>query len=163
MTAINQRAFGSHNNQTVQVFNRPLDIVDICADKIGPILARINSADFVDPPEPPLIPPDIARKHAKNKIDEANAEDIERTYAIWSEIRGAIGADASGELADNYKKATFLLNQLYLAKFQCKLPEFKIHVVSVYCQSTGANSDDAYIFVHLLNYMYLNCHVGISP
>jgi hypothetical protein len=160
---ISQKAYGSHNNQITQIFNRPLDPVDICADKIGSILRMIADVDFSQPPSVRLTPPDINLKNIRNLIDEANAIEIEKTYALWDEITSSITVDASGSIASDYTKAAFILNQLYLAKFQNNFPDFKLHASSIYFQSVSASSDDIYLLIHLIHYMYLSCQVGIKP
>lgn len=158
-----QKAYGAGNHQTTQIFNRPLDPVDICADKISSLLSTIAKIDFLQPPTAKLIPPKIEEKNLKNKIDEANALEIEATYALWDEISLAISADATGVIASNYGKAAFILNQVYLAKFQQDFPSFKLYALTVYCQSANAGSDDAYLLIHLMHYMYLSCQVGVKP
>ena len=163
MTAIRQTAYGSNNNQLTNIFNRPLDPVDICADKIGLVLANISHIDFLQNPETCLAPPHIEIKNALNNIDEANSAQIEQTYALWDEITLGISSDASGTVAKDYSKAAFILNQLYLAKFQKNFPFFKIHAVSVYCEKRSASLDEAHLFMHLVHYMYLSCQVGLKP
>jgi hypothetical protein len=163
MTDVTQTIRGDHNVQATQIFNRPLDPVDICADKISTMLRRIADIDFNQVPVSPLRPPDIDLKNIKNTIDTANAIEIEKTYACWDEITNAIRGDASGTMATDYNKAAFLLNQLYLAKFQQDFPGFKINALGVYCQNTSAGADDAYLLVHLIHYMYLSCQIGIVP
>lgn len=163
MMKINQTALGSNNSQTTQIFNRPLDTVDICADKIQAILRTIAAVDFSQPPPTRLTPPDIVLKNIKNKIDEANAIEIDKTYALWDEITSAISADASGTISDDYRKAAFVLHQSYLAKFQHDFPGFKLHVLTTYHQNAAASLDEAYLLIHLLHYMYLSCQVGIKP
>jgi len=160
---IKQTALGSHNSQTTNIFNRPLDPVDICADKIGIVLAKIAHIDFSQVPSNRLVPPDIETKNSTNNIDSANSIEIDKTYALWDEISSAISDDASGATARDYAKAAYLLNQLYLAKFQKDFPTFKLHAISIYCQSSNASSDEAYLLVHLIHYMYLSCQVGIKP
>lgn len=163
MRPISQTAFGSHNNQVTKVFNRPFDPVDICADKISQILEKIAHIDFLEPPASRLRPPNISAKNAENAIDAANSIPIEQTYALWDEITNSISADSTGTTASDYGKASYLLNQLYLAKFQKDFPGFKLHAVGTYCESTGARLDDAHVLIHLIHYMYLSCQIGLRP
>ena len=84
--SINQTAIGSNNTQTTKIFNRPLDPVDICADKIGIVLATIANIDFFQSPKNRLVPPDINQKNNANNVDNANSVEIDKTYALWDEI-----------------------------------------------------------------------------
>lgn len=163
MTTVKQTAFGSNNNQVTKIFNRPFDTIDICADKIANILARIDHIDFLSPAVTRLTPPNISEKNIKNAIDAANSHQIETTYALWDEITEAISSDSNGATANDYQKAAFILNQLYLAKFQGEFPSFKIHAIGVYCENTGSGADDAHVLLHLIHYMYLSCQVGLTP
>jgi RNA-binding protein YlmH len=85
------------------------------------------------------------------------------TRSVWDEITESIGSDAAGVTAVDYAKASYVLNQLYLAKFQRNFPEFKIHALGIYCENTGAELDEAHVLVHLMNYMYLSCQIGLVP
>ena len=163
MTPIKQTAIGSHNNQVTNVFNRPFDPVDICANNIAQILAKIAHIDFLALPSSRLRPPNISAKNAKNAIDAANSIQIEQTYALWDEINESISSDTTGTIASDYTKASYILNQLYLAKFQQDFPSFKLHAVGTYCENTGADLDDAHDLIHLIHYMYLSCQVGLVP
>ena len=165
MTPIKQTAIGSHNSQVTNIFNRhrPIDTVEICADNISKILAKIAHLDFLSISTSRLRPPDILAKNQENAIDAANAIQIEQTYALWDEITESIRSDASGTAAADYAKAAYLLNQLYLAKFQKDFPSFKLHAVSIYCEKTGASVDEAHVLHHLMNYMYLSCQIGLVP
>lgn len=163
MIPIKQTAIGNHNNQITKIFNRPLDPVDICANKISQILAKIAHIDFLTLPPSRLKPPNISEKNAKNAIDTANSIQIEKTYALWDEITESIGSDATGATASDYTKASYILNQFYLAKFQRDFPGFKLHALSTYCENTGADLDDAHVLVHLIHYMYLSCQIGLNP
>jgi len=163
MTPIKQTAIGSHNNQVTNVFNRPFDTVDICANNISKILEKIGHIDFLEPPPSRLTPPNISAKNTKNAIDAANSIQIEQTYALWDEITDSISSDSTGATASDYKKASYLLNQLYLAKFQQDIPGFKLHAVGTYCEKTGASLDDAHVLIHLIHYMYLSCQIGLLP
>lgn len=160
--SIDQTANGSNNIQSVKIFNRPLEIIDVCSEKIGTILETISNIDFFAY-STTLVPPEINLKNIVNKIDQENAIEIELTYALWNDITEAIRLDSSGLIAKNYHKSAFLLNQLYLAKFKFDFPGFKLHAVSIYCQNTGTEADDAYLLIHLLHYMYLSCQVGLKP
>lgn len=160
---IKQTAIGSHNNQITKVFNRPFDPVDICASNISQILKKIAHIDFLAPLPSRLSPPDISAKNAKNAIDAANSTQIEKTYALWDEITESIRSDATGATASDYAKASYILNQFYLAKFQQDFPGFKLHAVGTYCENTGAGLDDAHVLVHLIHYMYLSCQIGLVP
>lgn len=163
MRPIKQTAIGSHNNQVTKIFNRPFDPVDICADNISQILEKIAHIDFLAPPPSRLRPPNILAKNAKNAIDAANSMQIEQTYALWDEITDSIRSDSTGITASDYTKASYLLNQLYLAKFQQNFPDFKLHAVGTYCENTGASLDDAHVLIHLIHYMYLSCQIGLLP
>lgn len=163
MTPIKQTAFGNHNSQVTKVFNRPLDPVDICAKDISQILKKIAHIDFLALPSSRLTPPNILKKNTKNAIDLANSGEIEKTYALWDEITESISSDATGIAASNYTKASYILNQLYLAKFQGDFPSFKIHALSIYCENTGAEVDEAHVLIHLIHYMYLSCQIGLTP
>lgn len=163
MNSIKQITFGNNNRQETKVFNRPFDPVDICAGKISKILTQISHIDFFTPPPSRLIPPDISAKNIKNAINNGNAIEIEQTYALWDEITESIRSDASESTALDYKKASYILNQLYLAKFQQDFPSFKLHAVGTYCENTGAELDDAYVLIHLIHYMYLSCQIGLIP
>lgn len=98
MNNVNQKIKGSNNQQTVQIFNRPIDVVDICADKIKTILENISSIDFLASGNQKLIPPNIPKKNLINNIDNANSLEIEKTYARWDEITETISSDVSGHL-----------------------------------------------------------------
>lgn len=163
MRPIKQTAIGTGNTQVTKVFNRPFDPVDICARNISHILARIGHLDFLTVSASRLRPPDILTKNAINSVDAANSIQIEHTYALWDEITESIGSDASGTTAADYAKASYVLNQLYLAKFQKDFPGFKIHALGIYCENTGAELDEAHILVHLMSYMYLSCQIGLVP
>lgn len=163
MMSIKQTAIGSHNNQVTKIFNRPFDPVDICARNISQILANIAHIDFLALSPSPLRPPNISAKNTINAIDAANSTQIEQTYALWDEITRSISSDATGATATDYKKASYILNQLYLAKFQQDFPNFKLHAVGTYCENTGADLDDAHVLVHLIHYMYLSCQIGLVP
>lgn len=158
---VRQTAWGSGNTQITKIFNRGIDVVDICSDKIRILIEKIVHVDFQVEPESRLIPPDIVRKNILNCIDSANSLEIDQTYAVWDDISLAVSIDATGKLANEYKTATMLLNTLYLAKFQKDFPLFKLHVISIYCETTDGGADDAYLLVHLLHYMYLSCQIGI--
>jgi len=167
MSPIKQTAFGNYNNQVTHVFNgpvfnRPFDAVDICANNISQILAKIAHIDFLALPPSRLRPPNISEKNTKNAIDAANSIQIEQTYALWDEITESIRSDATGATASDYTKASYILNQLYLAKFQRDFSNFKLHAVGTYCENTGA-VDDAHVLFHLINYMYLSCQIGLTP
>ena len=163
MSSIKQTALGNNNNQVTKVFNRPFDPVDICANKISNILEKITHIDFLALPPSRLTPPNISEKNTKNAIDAANSSQIEQTYAIWDEITESIRSDATGATAADYTKAAYILNQLYLARFQKDFPGFKIHAVGTYCENTGAGLDDAHVLIHLIHYMYLSCQIGLTP
>lgn len=163
MRPIKQTAIGTGNTQVTKVFNRPFDPVDICASSISGILGRVAHIDFLSISYNRLRPPDILTKNAINSIDAANSIQIEQTYALWDEITESIGIDASGATAADYAKASYVLNQLYLAKFQKNFPGFKIHAIGIYCENTGAELDEAHVLVHLMNYMYLSCQIGLAP
>lgn len=163
MNSIKQTAIGSNNNQVTKVFNRPFDPVDICAGNISQILAKIAHIDFITFSPCRLRPPDISAKNAMNAIDAANSTQIEQTYALWDEITKSISSDATGTTASDYTKASYILNQLYLAKFQQDFPCFKMHAVGTYCENTGAGLDDAHTLIHLIHYMYLSCQIGRVP
>lgn len=163
MRPIKQTAIGTGNTQVTQIFNRPFDPVDICAKNIAHILGRIAHLDFLNVAASRLRPPDILTKNAINCVDAANSIQIEQTYALWDEITESIGTDANGTTVADYTKASYLLNQLYLAKFQKDFPGFKIHALGIYCENTGAELDEAHVLVHLMNYMYLSCQIGLVP
>lgn len=163
MKEINQEINGSNNQQTVQIFNRPIDIVDICADKIKSILDNISSIDFIAIGDQKLTPPNIPEKNILNNINKANSMQIEKTYARWSEITETISSDASGDLERIYHMSAFILNQSYLSLDNYDFPKFKINAIKIYCQNTNASTDEAFVFTHLLHYMYLNCQLGITP
>ena len=163
MSSIKQTAIGSHNNQVTNIFNRPFDPVEICARNISHILGRIAHLDFLNVAGSRLRPPNILTKNAINSVDVANSIQIEQTYALWNEITDSIRSDASGETAADYQKASYVLNQLYLAKFQKDFPGFKLHALGIYCESTGAELDEAHVLIHLMNYMYLSCQIGLVP
>lgn len=166
MNSVTQHAKGNNNNQVVNYFNRPLDIVDICAPRISAILERINTTNSENITSTvKLVPPEIEKKHLINSVDFANAIEIERTYALWSELTSAIGIDTSGRMNELYFNATKLLNSLYLAMYQGKFPEFRIHVITVYASrhSTIDQIEDSISLGHLVNYMYLNCQIGVIP
>jgi len=163
MTLIRQTAFGSGNNQVTKIFNRPFDPVDICASNISHILERIAHLDFLSISASRVRPPNILAKNALNAIDAANSIQIEQTYALWDEITESIRSDASGKIALDYAKASYVLNQLYLAKFQKDFPGFKLHALGIYCENKGAELDEAHVLVHLMNYMYLSCQIGLVP
>lgn len=163
MTPIKQTAIGSHNTQVTKVFNRPFDPVDVCASNIAQILAKIAHLDFLTVSAGRLRPPDMVAKNHENAIDAANSIQVEQTYALWDEITESIRSDAAGTTASDYAKAAYILNQLYLAKFQKDFPGFKLHAVGIYCESTGANLDEAHVLVHLMHYMYLSCQIGLVP
>ncbi|HCT40251.1 MAG TPA: hypothetical protein DF427_03560 [Moraxellaceae bacterium] len=163
MSPIKQTAIGNHNSQITKIFNRPYDPVDICANNISQILAKIEHIDFLALPPSRLRPPNISEKNTKNAIDAANSIEIEQTYALWDEITESIRSDTTGATASDYTKASYILNQLYLAKFQRDFPGFKLHAVGTYCESTGAGLDDAHVLVHLIHYMYLSCQIGLVP
>ncbi|SFH61908.1 hypothetical protein SAMN05216299_1393 [Nitrosospira sp. Nsp14] len=163
MRAIKQTAIGSHNHQETKIFNRPFDLVDICADKIGTILSTIARINFFQEPELRLVPPHMCAKNSLNHIDDANSIEIDKTYALWDEITSAISADASGAIAKDYQKAAYILNQLYLANFQRNFSGFKLHALGIYCQSVGGSLDEAHLLVHLIHFMYLSCQIGIKP
>ena len=132
MSPIKQTAIGKHNNLVTKVFNRPFDAVDICANNISQILAKIAHIDFLALPPSRLSPPNISEKNTKNAIDAANSIQIEQTYALWDEITESIRSDSTGATASDYTKASYILNQLYLAKFQRDFPSFKLHTVGTY-------------------------------
>ena len=163
MTSIKQTALGSNNNQITNIFNRPFDLVDICANNISQILTKITHINFLAVPHSRLIPPNIADKNTTNAIDAANSTQIEQTYALWDEITESITSDTTGATASDYEKASYLLNQLYLAKFQRDFPKFKLHAVVIYCENTGTGLDDAHVLIHLIHYMYLSCQIGLIP
>lgn len=163
MRPIKQTAIGTGNTQVTKVFNRPFDPVDICASNISQILGRIAHLDFLSISSSRLRPPDILAKNVINSVDAANSIQIEQTYALWDEITESIGSDATGATAADYTKASYILNQLYLAKFQKDFPGFKIHALGIYCENTGAELDEAHVLVHLMNYMYLSCQIGLVP
>lgn len=163
MNQIKQTVYGNNNSQVTKIFDRPFDPVDICAHKIGEVLATIAHIDFLQPQPPRLLPPDIDAKNIANAIDSANAIEIEQTYALWDEITEAISADDTGGVENDYLKSAYILNQLYLAKFIKDFPGFKIHTIGVYCQSVGASLDEVHTLVHLIHYMYLSCQVGLRP
>ena len=163
MRPIKQTAIGTGNTQLTNVFNRPFDPVDICARNISHILGRIAHLDFLSVSASRLRPPNILTKNTINCVDTANSIQIEQTYALWDEITESIGADAAGTIAEDYAKASYVLNQLYLARFQKDFPAFKIHALSIYCENRGAELDEAHVLVHLMNYMYLSCQIGLVP
>lgn len=163
MSQIKQTAIGSHNSQVTNVFVRPYDTVEICASTITKILEKVAHIDFLKPQASRLRPPDIAEKNEINDIDAANAIQIEQTYALWDEINESIQIDANGNTANKYNIAAFVLNQLYLAKYQRDFPRFKIHAIEVYCQSAAAGIDEAHVLTHLIHHMYLSCRIGIAP
>jgi hypothetical protein len=165
MSSIKQTALGSGNTQITQIFNRsgPSDPVEICAEHISKILGRIAHLDFLSVSASRLRPPDILAKNAINCVDAANSIQIEQTYALWDEITESIGTDANGTTAADYAKASYVLNQLYLAKFQKDFPGFKIHALGIYFENTRAEPDEAHVLFHLMNYMYLSCQIGIVP
>ncbi|MCL6263275.1 hypothetical protein [Craterilacuibacter sp. RT1T] len=163
MNSVKQTAIGNNNNQVTNIYIRPLDTVDICADKISLILGKIAHIDFFSPPPSQLIPPKIADKNTKNAIDAANSIEIEQTYALWNEITDSIRLDATGVTESYYRISAFLLNQLYVANFQLNFPGFKIHALGVYCQHAEDSIDDAHVFIHLIHYMYLSCQIGLTP
>ncbi|NMG28442.1 hypothetical protein [Aromatoleum evansii] len=163
MIPIKQTAIGSHNSQVTKVFNRPFDPVDICASNISQILKKIAHLDFLTTSAGRLRPPNISAKNEINAIDAANSIQIEETYSLWDEITDSIRSDAEGGIASDYAKAAYILNQLYLAKFQKDFPGFKIHAIGIYCENTGANLDEAHVLVHLMHYMYLSCQLGLTP
>jgi hypothetical protein len=163
MSLIKQTAIGTGNTQVTKVFNRPFDPVDICATNISQVLGRIAHLDFLSVSASRLKPPDILTKNAINSIDAANSIQIEQTYALWDEITESIGSDATGATAADYTKASYVLNQLYLAKFQKDFPGFKIHALGIYCENRGAEVDEAHVLLHLMNYMYLSCQIGLVP
>lgn len=159
---VRQTVVGSGNTQTTKIFNRPFEIVDICADKLESLIVKISQIDFSQSPSSRLTPPNIPKKNELNCIDAANSMEIEKTYAVWDDLTLAISVDASGRLADEYRKSTFILNTLYLAKFQKDFPSFKLHVITLYCQTTDSSADEAFLLIHLLHYMYLSCQIGIK-
>jgi hypothetical protein len=163
MMPIKQTAIGSNNNLVTKIFNRPFDPVDICANNISQILAKIAHIDFLALPPSRLRPPHISAKNAKNAIDAANLTQIEQTYALWDEITESIRSDTTETTVSDYTKASYILNQLYLAKFQQDFPSFKLHAVCTYCENTGAALDDAHVLIHLIHYMYLSCQIGLVP
>ncbi len=163
MSTVDQKAIGSHINQEVKIFNRPLEEVDICADRIESILKTISNLDLKRPPDPDLVPPDIDKKNLVNSISRANAIEIEKTYALWDDIQAAVASDAEGVIADNYTKSAYILNLTYLAEFEGQFPKFRQHVLKLYCQTTGAEVEDACLLIHLIHYMYLSCQIGIKP
>jgi hypothetical protein len=163
MTQVKQTAIGSHNLQVTKVFNRPFDPVDICANNISQILKKVAHIDFLTVSASRLRPPDIATKNQLNAIDAANSVQIEQTYALWDEITESIRSDAAGGTASDYARAAYILNQLYLAKFQKDFPSFKLHAIAVYCENTGAGADEAHVLIHLVHYMYLSCQIGLTP
>lgn len=157
---------GNDNTQIINTFNRPLDVVDICASKIAQILERLNSIELnVGAPYHKLIPPNIKEKHLINAIDAANATEIDKTYAVWNELSDAISGDTTGAMRKAYINASALLNSLYLANHQCRFPEFKIHVITVFASTSASDDylDDAISLSHLINFMYLSCQIGIRP
>lgn len=163
MSQVNQTAIGSHNAQVTKIFNRPFDPVDICASTISQILKKIAHIDFMTASGGRLRPPDISAKNQLNAIDAANSIQIEQTYALWDEITESIRSDAGGGTASDYFTAAYILNNLYLAKFQKNFPGFKIHAIGIYCENTGASADEAYVLIHLMHYMYLSCQIGLTP
>lgn len=166
MNDIKQHAKGNNNNQVVNYFNRPLDIVDICAPRISSILERVNAINSENPSSTVvLVPPEIEKKHLINSVDFANAIEIERTYVLWAELTSAIGVDTSGRMSALYCNATKLLNSLYLATYQGRFPEFRLHVITVYASRRSAidQIEDSISLGHLVNYMYLNCQIGVMP
>lgn len=163
MSQIKQTAFGNNNSQLTKVFNRPFDPIDICAINISQILKKVAHIDFLTASTSRLRPPDIAAKNVLNAIDAANSIQIEQTYALWDEITQSIGSDAAGDTATDYARAAYILNQLYLAKFQKDFPNFKLHAIGIYCENTGAGVDEAHVLIHLVHYMYLSCQIGIMP
>lgn len=163
MNTVEQKAYGANINQEVKIFNRPLEEVDICADRIESILKTISKLDLSKPPTSRLTPPDIEKKNSVNSISPANAQEIEKTYALWDDIQAAIASDAEGTIADNYTKSAYILNLSYLSDFEGKFPKFRQHVIKIYCQTTGADMDDALLLIHLIHYMYLSCQIGIKP
>lgn len=163
MTQVKQTAIGSHNVQETKVFNRPFDPVDICSNNISQILRKVAHIDFLAASASRLRPPDISTKNKLNAVDAANSVQIEQTYALWDEITESIRSDATGGIAQDYAKAAYILNQLYIAKFQKDFPNFKLHAIGVYCENTGAGADDAHVLIHLVHYMYLSCQIGIAP
>lgn len=157
---------GNANTQIINTFNRPLDVVDICAPKIAKILERLNSIEInTSSPHDRLVPPRINEKHIANAIDAANATEIDKTYTVWHEISNAISGDTSDAMRKSYINASTILNSLYLASFQRKFPEFKIHVITVFATTSASEEylDDAISLSHLVNFMYLNCQIGIIP
>ena len=160
---VRQTVVGSGNTQITKIFNRPLETVDICADKLESLISKISTINFDQLPSPRLIPPDIPNKNLLNCVDTANSSEIEKTYAVWDDITLAISVDASGRLATEYVRAAFILNTLYLAKFQKDFPGFKLHIITIYCATTDSSSDEAFMLIHLLHYMYLSCQIGIKP
>lgn len=160
---VRQTAIGTNIDQSTHIYNRPLDLVDICADKIEALLDKISHINFFVDNNSRLRPPDIDTKNELNGLGAAEVYVVEGTYAVWDDITTAIRADASGKLANEYNKASYILNQLYLASFLKSFAEFKVHVVGIYCQANGGTSDEAFLLIHLLHYMYLSCQVGIKP
>ena len=163
MTGVKQTAIGSYNSQVTKVFNRPFDPVDICASNISQILKKIAHLDFLTVSDSRLRPPNISAKNQVNAIDTANSLQIEQSYALWDEITDSIRSDAEGGIASDYTKAAYILNQLYLARFQGDFPGFKLHAIGIYCENTGADLDEAHVLIHLMHYMYLSCHIGLTP
>lgn len=160
---VSQKISGIGNQQTTQIFNRPMDMVDICADKIGAVLKKISDIDFSQAVQPELTPPQIDLKNKKNNIDAAISSDIEVTYALWDEITRTIGLDSTGGVAQDYARSAFILNQIYMARFRNDFPSFKVHAVTIYSQHANATADEAFLLIHLIHYMYLSCQVGVRP
>jgi len=162
MSSVKQTAFGSNNTQVAQIFQRPFDVVDICAEGIERVIAKISGIDFFNVQEK-LSPPDIEVKNERNKVDIAGAAEINKTYARWDDISVAISSDATGTLAKSFNMSAYVLNQLYLSKFQGDISSFRLHVMQVYTQHSQAGDkvEDAFLVAHLVNYMYLSCKVGL--
>lgn len=163
MSQQKQTAVGSGISQTIQNFNRPKDLVDVCAEKLSIVLESIASVNFAMISEDRLVPPNITAKNVLNLIDTATAQQIEETYSVWDEISQSISADATGKLASEFQRAAFVLNSLYIAKFQGNFSGFKVHAVSIYCESTDADGDSAFLLAHLIHFMYLSCKIGQKP
>jgi|GEM_PF-3154873 len=161
--SFNQSAKGNNNNQTIVVATSP-SIVDICAKDIEIMLDKLSSIATTDLKEPKIIPPDIELKNELNNIDKANANEINRSYSHFDIIKESISSDHTDNLQTKYFQSVFLLQQLYLSKYQSRFPEFKSDIVAKYHSNVDDSSmADAIKLFHLLNYMYLNCHIGVTP
>ena len=160
---IKQNAKGENIVQNI-IINKESSVVDICAKDIEIMLDKLSSIASQSLQDPKIIPPDIERKNQLNNIDSANAIEINRSYAHFDIIKEAISSDHTDNLQNKYFQSVYLLQQMYLSKYQGNLPAFKTDVVAKYHDAIDDSTPtEAIKLFHLLNYMYLNCHIGVTP